>query len=101
MVPQLPTSRRARPSLTPGLQVLFKRKPVQFLAAPEIDDDQQEVCSTPLPRPLLRPLSLVCPHLLGLHGQLQLTVVPARLLQVWHIPQTGEIFATYEDYLNR
>ncbi|KAK3357335.1 hypothetical protein B0T25DRAFT_538898, partial [Lasiosphaeria hispida] len=42
--------------------VLFKRKPVQFLTAPEIDDDQQEV---------------------------------------WHIPQTGEIFATYEDYLNR
>lgn len=21
--------------------------------------------------------------------------------QIWHIPQTGEIFLTYEDYLNR
>jgi hypothetical protein len=42
--------------------VLFKRKPVQFLPAPEIDDDHQDV---------------------------------------WHIPQTGEIFATYEQYLNR
>ncbi|KAK4456091.1 imitation switch two complex protein 1 [Podospora aff. communis PSN243] len=42
--------------------VLFKRKPVQFLPSPEIDDDHQDV---------------------------------------WHIPQTGEIFATYEQYLNR
>ncbi|KAK3379458.1 hypothetical protein B0T24DRAFT_157168 [Lasiosphaeria ovina] len=42
--------------------VLFKRKPVQFLTVPEIDDDQQEV---------------------------------------WHIPQTGEVFSSYEDYLKR
>ncbi|KAL2024404.1 hypothetical protein VTK56DRAFT_8215 [Thermocarpiscus australiensis] len=42
--------------------VLFKRKPVQFLPVPEIEDEQQEV---------------------------------------WHIPQTGEVFLTYEDYLNR
>ncbi|KAB5558006.1 ATP-utilizing chromatin assembly and remodelling N-terminal-domain-containing protein [Coniochaeta sp. 2T2.1] len=42
--------------------VLFKRKPVQFLTIPDIQDDHVEV---------------------------------------WHIPQTGEIFTTYEDYLNR
>jgi hypothetical protein len=42
--------------------VLFKRKPVQFLPVPEIDDENQEV---------------------------------------WHISQTGEVFLTYEDYLNR
>lgn len=23
------------------------------------------------------------------------------LRQVWYIPQTGEVFVTYEDYLNR
>ncbi|KAK4196533.1 putative chromatin-remodeling complex subunit [Triangularia verruculosa] len=45
-----------------NVQVQFKRKPVQFLPVPEIDDEQQEV---------------------------------------WHIPQTGEVFLTYEDYLNR
>ncbi|KAK3391734.1 hypothetical protein B0T20DRAFT_396372 [Sordaria brevicollis] len=42
--------------------VLFKRKPVQFIPVPNIEDESQEV---------------------------------------WHIPQTGEIFVTYEDYLNR
>jgi hypothetical protein len=49
-------------SLTPRPQVLFKRKPVQFLPVPEIEDENQEV---------------------------------------WHISQTGEVFLTYEDYLNR
>ncbi|KAK4225519.1 imitation switch two complex protein 1 [Podospora fimiseda] len=42
--------------------VLFKRKPVQLLPAPEIEDESQEV---------------------------------------WHIPQTGEVFTAYEDYLAR
>ncbi|KAI0875060.1 ATP-utilizing chromatin assembly and remodelling N-terminal-domain-containing protein [Hypoxylon argillaceum] len=42
--------------------VLFKRKPVQFLQAPQIDDESSEV---------------------------------------WHIPHTGEVFLTYEDYLAR
>ncbi|RYP61033.1 hypothetical protein DL769_007896 [Monosporascus sp. CRB-8-3] len=42
--------------------VLFKRKPVQFVEAPNLDDDA---------------------------------------LEVWHIPQTGEIFLCYEEYLNR
>ncbi|KAK4163443.1 hypothetical protein QBC43DRAFT_335383 [Cladorrhinum sp. PSN259] len=42
--------------------VLFKRKPVQFLPVPEIEDESQEV---------------------------------------WYIRQTGEVFVTYEDYLNR
>ncbi|KAK3375073.1 hypothetical protein B0H63DRAFT_265849 [Podospora didyma] len=43
--------------------VLFKRKPVQFLAVPDIADEDHT--------------------------------------EVWHIPQTGEVFETYEDYLNR
>ncbi|KAI1326023.1 ATP-utilizing chromatin assembly and remodelling N-terminal-domain-containing protein [Xylariaceae sp. FL0255] len=42
--------------------VLFKRKPVQFLQPPQIDDESSEV---------------------------------------WHIPQTGEVFETYDEYLNR
>ncbi|KAL7626575.1 hypothetical protein AAE478_003347 [Parahypoxylon ruwenzoriense] len=42
--------------------VLFKRKPVQFLQTPPVEDESTEV---------------------------------------WHIPQTGELFVTYEDYLNR
>ncbi|KAI8966232.1 ATP-utilizing chromatin assembly and remodelling N-terminal-domain-containing protein [Daldinia sp. FL1419] len=42
--------------------VLFKRKPVQFLQTPPVEDES---------------------------------------IEVWHIPQTGEIFITYEDYLNR
>ncbi|KAI0976427.1 ATP-utilizing chromatin assembly and remodelling N-terminal-domain-containing protein [Xylaria arbuscula] len=42
--------------------VLFKRKPVQFIQAPQIDDESTEV---------------------------------------WYIPQTGEVFSTYEDYLVR
>ncbi|KAF2963671.1 hypothetical protein GQX73_g9897 [Xylaria multiplex] len=42
--------------------VLFKRKPVQFIQAPRIDDES---------------------------------------IEVWHIPQTGEVFSTYEDYLVR
>ncbi|KAI1110779.1 ATP-utilizing chromatin assembly and remodelling N-terminal-domain-containing protein [Nemania sp. NC0429] len=42
--------------------VLFKRKPVQFLQPPQIDDESVEV---------------------------------------WHIPHTGEVFSTYEEYLAR
>ncbi|KAG6285992.1 hypothetical protein E4U46_005312 [Claviceps purpurea] len=43
-------------------QVLFKRKPVQFLPPADMEDENAEV---------------------------------------WHIPQTGEIFTNYEDYLSR
>ncbi|KAK4146258.1 uncharacterized protein C8A04DRAFT_9978 [Dichotomopilus funicola] len=58
-----PSSRPPTKLLTPTApQVLFKRKPVQFLPVPELDDDNQEI---------------------------------------WYIPQTGEVFVTYEDYLNR
>ncbi|KAI1419833.1 ATP-utilizing chromatin assembly and remodelling N-terminal-domain-containing protein [Xylaria sp. FL1777] len=49
-------------SSSPVIMVLFKRKPVQFIQAPQIDDESTEV---------------------------------------WHIPQTGEVFLTYEDYLVR
>lgn len=42
--------------------VLFKRKPVQFLQTPVVEDES---------------------------------------IEVWHIPQTGEIFTSYEEYLNR
>ncbi|KAH9898840.1 ALG6, ALG8 glycosyltransferase family-domain-containing protein [Xylariomycetidae sp. FL2044] len=43
-------------------RVLFKRKPVQFLQTPPVEDDSQEV---------------------------------------WQIEQTGEVFVTYDEYLNR
>ncbi|KAI1358498.1 ATP-utilizing chromatin assembly and remodelling N-terminal-domain-containing protein [Xylaria arbuscula] len=42
--------------------VLFKRKPVQLVQPPHIDDESAEI---------------------------------------WHVPQTGEVFLTYEDYLGR
>jgi hypothetical protein len=41
-------------SLTSRPQVLFKRKPVQFLPVPEIDDDHQEVRPCDIPPPLPR-----------------------------------------------
>ncbi|KAI3398477.1 hypothetical protein diail_9158 [Diaporthe ilicicola] len=61
-----PTSRpRTRRILLSSLltiwKVLFKRKPVQFLQPPPVENDHE----------------------------------------VWYIPQTGEVFVTYEDYLNR
>jgi hypothetical protein len=40
-------------SLTPRPQVLFKRKPVQFLPVPEIEDENQEVCTLDIPPPLM------------------------------------------------
>lgn len=39
------------PLTTVNVQVQFKRKPVQFLPVPDIDDEQQEVCLLPSPRP--------------------------------------------------
>jgi hypothetical protein len=48
MVPLRPHSPPVAQKLTPGPQVLFKRKPVQFLTAPEIEDENQEVRSLPL-----------------------------------------------------
>jgi hypothetical protein len=36
-------------SLTPRPQVLFKRKPVQFLPVPEIEDENQEVRTLDIP----------------------------------------------------
>ncbi|KAI0512779.1 ATP-utilizing chromatin assembly and remodelling N-terminal-domain-containing protein [Xylaria bambusicola] len=42
--------------------VLFKRKPVQFIQPPQMNDESTEV---------------------------------------WHVPQTGEVFSTYEEYLGR
>lgn len=51
-----------RLELTLCQQVLFKRKPVQFLPPAVVEDEDEEV---------------------------------------WHIPQTGEIFTSYEEYLNR
>ncbi|KAK7742056.1 hypothetical protein SLS53_004642 [Cytospora paraplurivora] len=51
----------AHPLAHESSQVLFKRKPVQFLQPPPAENDHE----------------------------------------VWYIPQTGEVFVTYEDYLNR
>lgn len=67
--------------------VLFKRKQVQFLPAPEVDDDQ-EVHPPPPPSSQLN----LPPGVIAANNF---------VLQVWHIPQTGEVFVTYEDYLTR
>lgn len=59
---------------------------MQFLTVPNIEDDNQEVCM------LSPPFALSCVRAVA-----SLHVAS----QVWHIPQTGEIFVTYEEYLNR
>lgn len=60
-------------------QVLFKRKPVQPLAQPTIEDDSTEVRSA-------------APCLASHHIDTN---------QVWVIPETGEVFTTYDAYLQR
>jgi hypothetical protein len=52
----LPATHKAPSILTPTPQVLFKRKPVQFLPVPEIDDDHQEVRAPWLARPKQWPI---------------------------------------------
>ncbi|OJJ51258.1 hypothetical protein ASPZODRAFT_54954 [Penicilliopsis zonata CBS 506.65] len=54
-------------------QVLFKRKPVQYLPRPVIEDDSSEACS--------------------------LTI--QSIQTVWVIPETNEVFTSYEPYLQR
>ena len=66
------------------LQVLYKRKPVQFLPPAQVDNEDTEVC------PARRPLGL----------DISETKAEIRK-QVWHIPQTGEIFASYDEFLSR
>ena len=74
-----PSTPQISPRSDPRLQVLFKRKPVQFLVPPVIEDESDEVSRR---NHMRRDTELNC-------------------LQVWLIPQTGEVFATYEEYLNR
>lgn len=97
MVPLRPHSPPVAQKLTPGPQVLFKRKPVQFLTAPEIEDENQEVRFLPFPLPLPSPPPLLYSFWSATRAIAANTPTP----QVWHIPQTGEVFPTYEDYLNR
>ncbi|OLN83075.1 Imitation switch two complex protein 1 [Colletotrichum chlorophyti] len=63
-----------------GAQVLFKRKPVQFLQPKDIKDDNVEVRKV-----------------VSTKDATGTDAGP----QVWHIPQTGEVFSHYEDYLGR
>ncbi|KAI9147959.1 Imitation switch two complex protein 1 [Paramyrothecium foliicola] len=63
------------------IQVLFKRKPVRFLPPADIQDDNAEVVLA--------------------HDGIDTFTEDSRRAQVWHIPETGEIFAKYEDYLHR
>lgn len=67
-------------------QVLFKRKPVQFLPRPPIEDDSSEA---------RKKMAILTPLLVG--------GIPAYggLLQVWVIPETNEVFTSYEPYLQR
>lgn len=81
--PSCPPRCLAHPPAEHG-QVLFKRKPVQFLQPPHAENDQ-EVCILPVHD---APRLYVHTH----------TRAPE---QIWHIPQTGEVFVTYEDYLTR
>ncbi|OHW93355.1 chromatin assembly protein [Colletotrichum incanum] len=60
--------------------VLFKRKPVQLLPPKDVKDDNAEV----------REVTFT-------NDATSTDAGP----QVWHIPQTGEVFAHYEEYLNR
>lgn len=69
------------------VKVLFKRKPVQFLKPPHAENDQ-EVRIYQSAHDAPRAPTPTCS--LSQHRP-----------QIWHIAQTGEIFVTYEDYLNR
>lgn len=62
-------------------QVLFKRKPVQYLPQTVIEDDSSEVCI-----------------LLSILQSFPLSLSP---FQVWVIPETNEVFTSYEPYLHR
>lgn len=63
------------------MQVLYKRKPVTYLPRPVIEDESSEVNSC-------------C---IGSAHSFSLTIV----LQVWVIPETSEVFTSYEPYLSR
>ena len=72
------------PSIDPS-QVVYKRKPVRIEAPPcEYDDD------TMVSKGCLHPPNLVPP--LTYHH-----LVP----QVWQITETGEVYNTYDGYLDR
>lgn len=62
---------------------MFKRKPVQYLPRPTIDDDNSEV------RPERLDSCMVI-------GKWLIT-----MMQVWVIPETNEVFTSYEPYLQR
>ncbi|KAF9892452.1 hypothetical protein FE257_001561 [Aspergillus nanangensis] len=64
--------RQSRAYIYPYLPVLFKRKPVQYLPRPVIEDDSSEAC-TP----------------------------DRKTKSVWVIPETNEVFTNYEPYLQR
>ncbi|KAK8034749.1 hypothetical protein PG993_009744 [Apiospora rasikravindrae] len=66
--------------------VLFKRKPVQILQTPNVQDESTEVT-----------FSFYTWGTSTTNREPKTNAAP----QVWHIPQTGEIFTSYEDYLNR
>ncbi|CAG8930570.1 unnamed protein product [Penicillium salamii] len=63
--------------------VLFKRKPVQYLPQTVIEDDSSEVCT-------VIALALETPP-----------THYSSFWQVWVIPETNEVFTTYEPYLQR
>lgn len=65
-------------------QVLYKRKPVQYLPRPVIEDDSSEVG-----------YSVVVTH-----GKLPVDTF-CFFCQVWVIPETNEVFTSYEPYLQR
>ena len=65
------------PPIDPG-QVLFKRKPLQYVATPKLHDDQEVsrgACVTNSP--------------------------DLSAAQVWVIEETDEVFTSYESYLQR
>lgn len=65
-----------------NVQVLFKRKPVQYLPQTVIEDDSSEVCTS-------------IPHTADFPSY------PLSSFQVWVIPETNEVFTSYEPYLQR
>lgn len=64
------------------VQVLFKRKPVQYLPQTVIEDDSSEVCTS-------------------ITHTADLPADPLSSFQVWVIPETNEVFTSYEPYLQR
>jgi hypothetical protein len=77
-------------------QVLFKRKPVRIPPLAKDPEDDAMVCRGR--RDIFYELHARPPTPIPTHRQSTMLTLP---FQVWQINETGEVFTTYDDYLER